>query len=177
MQLIQNPRTLIYERRDSEAIAFAGGDAQEGSSLTGIRHAKADTQEGDNYKALPAFTFPPQPFDSASYSSAPLTDVIRTQVFHEEEGSRCRGILLEYRNGSKRALGQCKVGVDQNQECTEPACICYRNSFGNGQQSVQVHISKERSHRHEEEDWICCNMRGVLEFWFSNKKEKIQWQQ
>ncbi|KAL7953915.1 hypothetical protein V8C34DRAFT_295674 [Trichoderma compactum] len=170
VQLVKDPLTLIYERPDSEAITFVGGHACGAASSA----ASAEQEAAD---ALPAFTFRQQPFSAANYSSAPLNDVIRTQLFHERGSPTCRGIILEYRNGAKRALGQCRLGIDRTEECTEPVRFCYSNSLIGGRQSVQVHIAKDSSHTHEGGGWICCMMRGDLEFWFTNKEGKINWQQ
>ncbi|KAK5992233.1 hypothetical protein PT974_05634 [Cladobotryum mycophilum] len=56
-----------------------------------------------------------------NFSSAPLYDVVLAKVFKEVKTGLIKGILLEYRDGSKKALGQCRVGLDSVQSFTEPS--------------------------------------------------------
>lgn len=170
--LVQHPLTLIYERPEGEAVTFVGGYSDGTVPLAALQ-LEADEQK--DTEAEPAFTFQyrKQPFRSASYSSAPLNNVYRAQVFYERGASACRGIVLEYRNGSKQALGQCKLGVDQSEEYLEPTQLCCSSL---GKNSVQVRFSNGSSHKHEESGWTCCLMRGVLEFWFSDKEVKLNWE-
>lgn len=175
VQVMQHPLTLMYERPDGEAVTFIGGYADGAAAPSAAIQLEADEQK--EAEAVPAFTFQyrKQPFRSASYSSAPLSDVIRAQVFYERGASACRGIVLEYRNGSKRALGQCKLGaIDQSEECLDPVQLCYSSL---GKNSVQIKLFNGSSHAHEETGWTCCLMRGVLEFWFSDKEVKLNWEQ
>lgn len=176
VQSIHHPHTLIYKRPDGEAVTFVGGHA--GGAAPPLAATQLEIDEQKDAEAEPTFTFQyrKQPFRSASYSSAPLSDVIRAQVFYERgRASVCRGIVLEYSNGSKRALGQCKLGVDQIEECMEPAQICY---YSPGKNSVQVKVSNGSLHAgHGEAGWTCCLMRGVLEFWFSDGEMKLNWKQ
>ncbi|UKZ87605.1 uncharacterized protein TrAFT101_003391 [Trichoderma asperellum] len=165
VQLIQHPLTLIYERPDGEAVTFVGGYAKQ---------LEADEQKDAEAVSTFTFQYRRQPFMSATYSSAPLNDVIRTRVFYERGAPACRGIVLEYGNGSKRGLGQCRLGVDQTEECIDPTQLCYSSL---GKNSVQVRFSNGSSHWHEETGWTCCMMRGVLEFWFSDTEVKLNWQQ
>ncbi|KAL6790186.1 hypothetical protein GGI42DRAFT_365683 [Trichoderma sp. SZMC 28013] len=171
--LVKDPLTLVYERPDSEAITFVGGHSRHAAPLAEIRDTKPKAEQEDT-EAFSTFKFKGHPFKPAYYSSAPLDDVTRTEIFQERGGSTCRGILLEYRNGSRRALGQCKVGIDDIQECIEPMQLCYNNLLVNGTQSVQVCISREILHTHDERGWVCCIMKGVLELWFNNRQEKIK---
>lgn len=174
VKLIQHPRTLIYQSPAGEVISFVGGHADGAALWTTEQKSDAEVEP-----VLPTFRYRKHPFRSASYSSAPLRNVIRAQVFYERRASAsaCRGIVLEYRDGSKRALGQCRLGVDQSEECFEPARLCYGSL---GKNSVQVTVcSRGGSHAgHEEETgWTCCSMRGVLEFWFSETDVKIDWKE
>lgn len=167
VQLIQHPTTLIYERPDNEGVRFVGG------------HAGGPDEQNDA-EAAPAFTFRyrKQPFRSASYSSALLSNVVRAQVYiaRRYANSVCRGVLLEYTDGSKRALGECKVGVDRVEECFEPTHFCYNAALRN---NVQVKVSTGSSHpthpTHEGSGWTCCLMKGAMEFWFSEREVEINW--
>jgi hypothetical protein len=141
-----------------------------------------EADEAKDAEAEPPFTFQyrKQPFRSASYSSAPLSNVIRTQVFIGKQlsASVCRGIILEYKDGSKRALGQCKLGVDRSEECMNPAQLCYTPVTKHNMKHVQVKGFDESSHpSHEETEWTCCLMKGTLEFWFSEREVELNWKQ
>ncbi|KAL7927399.1 hypothetical protein ACQKWADRAFT_276567 [Trichoderma austrokoningii] len=169
VKLIQHPLTLIYESPAGEVVSFVGG------------HATAEQRDDAEVEDfVPTFQYRKHPFRSASYSSAPLGNVIRAQVFYKRRASapECRGIVLEYRNGSTRALGQCRLGVDLSEECFEPAQLCY-SSLGNNSVQVKVYSNGDlhAGHDDEEADWTCCLMRGVLEFWFSETDAKINWKQ
>ncbi|PON20766.1 hypothetical protein TGAM01_v210367 [Trichoderma gamsii] len=81
VQLIQHPLTLIYERPDSEGVHVVGGHAGGAAPLAAMQ---LEADEAKDAEAEPTFTFQyrKQPFRSASYSSAPLSNVIRTHVFY-----------------------------------------------------------------------------------------------
>ncbi|PTB43846.1 hypothetical protein M441DRAFT_77018 [Trichoderma asperellum CBS 433.97] len=166
IQLIKQPSILIYERPDSQKITFVGGVAEPTISF--------------EIPAFMPFNYRRTPFISANYSSAPLFNVCRTHIYHEAGTKTCRGILVEYLDGSKRALGHCRVGIDQTEVCIEPGQLCYAPTIsanprsGLRQQSVQVVISKENAHEHDGPDWICCAMKGVLGFWFNHNDTQIE---
>lgn len=179
MQSIQHPLTLIYERPDSEGVHFVGGYTGGAAPLPAMQ-LEADEQRGSEAEPTFSFQYRKQPFRSASYSSAPLSNVIRAQVFSERRfsDSVCRGILLEYRDGSKRALGQCKLGVARSEECINPAQLCFTSVVTNNVNNVKVKVFNGSSHpAHEETGWTCCLMNGVLEFWFSEREVKLNWKQ
>lgn len=166
IQLIEQPSILIYERPDNQEIRFVGGLAEPTISL--------------EIPAFIPFHDRRPPFTSANYSSASLFNVRRTHIYYEAGVKTCRGILVEYLDGSRRALGHCKVDIDQTQECIEPGQLCYNSTISNNplsglkRQSVQVVISKENAHEHVGPGWICCAMKGVLGFWFDDRDTKIE---
>lgn len=174
VQFIQHPLTLIYERPDSEGVHFVGGHVG-GTAPLATTQLEADEQKDAEAKPTFTFRYRKQPFRSSSYSSARLSNVIRAQVFYGKRFSTsiCRGVLLEYRDGSKRALGECKLGVDRIEECFEPTHFCYNSVLKN---NVQVKTSDGSSHpTHEENGWTCCLMKGVMEFWFSEREVQLNW--
>ncbi|KAK8065301.1 hypothetical protein PG997_012048 [Apiospora hydei] len=78
-------------------------------------------------------SFSASPIHHAIFSSAPLDNVTRLQVLGETEsepsssGIICHAILLDYANGARRALGNCRLGVDSVvRTYLHPARICYR---------------------------------------------------
>jgi hypothetical protein len=44
------------------------------------------------------------------FSSALLAEIQCAYIFEDDELGLCRGILFEYKNGSSRAVGQCRLG-------------------------------------------------------------------
>ncbi|KAK5997944.1 hypothetical protein PT974_00312 [Cladobotryum mycophilum] len=68
---------------------------------------------------------PRSPFRESFISTAPLGNVYKTQVFSERKTQKCMGIIFEYRDGSTRAIGQCRLGVDNVETCVEPTRLCY----------------------------------------------------
>ncbi|KAK8001404.1 hypothetical protein PG991_013626 [Apiospora marii] len=63
----------------------------------------------------------------ALFFSAPLDNVTRLQVLGDPGSGHCHAVLLDYANGSRRALGNCRLGVDPViGTYLEPARICCR---------------------------------------------------
>lgn len=70
------------------------------------------------------------PIPSACNFYASLERVVCAQVFSDNESSKCRGILLEYEDGVKRTLGQCRLGFDAVRSYEHPTAFCYlTNSY------------------------------------------------
>lgn len=73
----------------------------------------------------------------------------------------------------QRALGQCRVGVDTYEEYNNPPFLCFRNKkvrqdyTGRQVHSVVAKCFSEIPQDHDESDWICCRMAGVLDCWFT----------
>lgn len=61
----------------------------------------------------------------AFFSSASLEGILNVHVFTVSQNKFCKGILIEYENGSKRALGQCRLGLDQVQSWHRPLSMHY----------------------------------------------------
>ena len=120
------------------------------------------------------------PFTSAFFSAAPLSDAKFVTVFNHFETGFCMGILLEYKNGSRRSLGQCRLGLD-NAVCYDgPSRGCLRQiethvplkkRIASGTstlvKSTVVKFTRDAKHNHSEDGWTCFPMQGELEFWFS----------
>lgn len=166
------------------------------------------------YSQLPAHNPPPEvspPFgdlppreisranDYSSYlSTAPLDKPIaRITVFCDAERDFDRGLLIEYKDGGQRALGQCRVGVDDETEFENPQCLCIsRGGYTYvvpkpaarqpGTQHWQVFyaqctedIGDGHEHAHDDEDdiWECIPVGqpgcGRLEVWFTAKTGRV----
>ncbi len=123
--------------------------------------------------------------------AAPLKNVASLTLFYARlqpktlDAKYCRGILLEYENGGQRAIGECRIGVDQYQIYRKPSRICYRYLSLNVTPStwettrtamkVEGGSDDESDHTNEEEGWKCCGMQGRLDFWFWFPAGHLTW--
>lgn len=118
------------------------------------------------------------------------------RAFVDAKRSICRGLLLTYDNGGMRALGECRLGVDDSWATTHPAAICFQEKrywtypsetykemlqYGaavaitavadsNNTDVVQAG-QQQQQHMHAEDDgWTCCTIgQGILHFyWMGN---------
>lgn len=122
-------------------------------------------------------------FNGPCYSEAPLSNVIRALVFHEEGTQNCRGILFHYANGGKRAVGECRVGVYPSISFPAPARICLadvadtrlviKHEREPPLHGAMVRFSAGKDHGHGEEGWVCYEMRGEMRFWFTSEETKV----
>lgn len=119
-------------------------------------------------------------FQGAHFSTAQLENVAQAHIFYGGENGICRGVLLEYENGGQRALGQCRLNVDRVNSCTKPARICFfRTSYFRARTEIQLKaikvefLPKFEQHHHVEEGWICSEMAGELDFWFSHEESDV----
>jgi hypothetical protein len=109
------------------------------------------------------------------FSHASLENVCKTQVFYEEDGIHCRGMLIEYNNGSQRALGECRLLVDRSETYHNPSLISFANTkrlrSRNPRwprrfeecEAVQVRFDGVAF---EGDTWTHSPMTGTLKFWF-----------
>lgn len=98
------------------------------------------------------------------------------------------GILLDYARGGRKALGQCRFGVDKVQTCTWPNRLCYipsekrtasqpirvSSAVFHTPTSFSVESGNEADHTHDENEWECTHMTGNLNFWFSKCQSFIR---
>lgn len=138
---------------------------------------------GDNAQITPFTPVADPPFKYAFFSSGSLEAVFSTTVFYEEESRFCKGIIIKYHDGTRRALGQCRLGVDPTQYCTAPSHLChsrithYRPGATFPRHGVSVEFTTEPKHQHNEEatrDWECCRMKGILQFWCNSSQTALQ---
>lgn len=64
-------------------------------------------------------------FSDMLVSSASLEGILNVHVFSDKQRNLCKGILIEYEDGSKRALGQCRLGWDSVTSWRRPLSIFY----------------------------------------------------
>ncbi len=120
------------------------------------------------------------PLRSGIYSIAPLENVTRLHMFKDRERGLCRGILLEYRNGARRTVGQCRIGMDHVDVCTSPTAICFspqtycQPGSEAKRQALLIASTDQLDHMHDDKGWACCKMKGKLEFWFTAEESAMQ---
>ncbi|RFU77896.1 hypothetical protein TARUN_4294 [Trichoderma arundinaceum] len=116
---------------------------------------------------------PPAP-SPAFLSSAPLEHVIFIRVFTDVDIGTCRGLLLEYENGSQRSLGECRIGLDLERTYRNPVCICIAQEPDDRRPDIKVRADCKPEHKHKSDDWKCHRMRGTLKFWFTYQQSGIE---
>ncbi|KAI1392105.1 uncharacterized protein F4822DRAFT_115524 [Hypoxylon trugodes] len=99
------------------------------------------------------------------FSSAPLENVRKARVFYSNYTNYCSGILLYYENGSQRALGQCRVLIDNERSFAKPTHICFCNTKNRdylfGSKPLWLVVEFRNSACNHTEDWTCSKMSGV----------------
>jgi len=123
------------------------------------------------------------PFRNACFSLAALDNLRRISIFSNDELGFCMGMLLEYKNGAQRSLGQCRIDVDPVKSYTKPLRIClrrrryYQAGISVKLQATTVQIVEKDECEHsrvgDEERWTCFPMCGALEFWFSDRETRL----
>ncbi|KAK5630102.1 hypothetical protein RRF57_005817 [Xylaria bambusicola] len=152
------PITLIYgEPQELQPISIFGAYPSPGSDI-------------------PLFETPEFEPDitGAYFSWAPLSDIQLVNTFYDEDTGLCKGIIFHYRNGGSRALGQCRLNVDQSMTVIEPCVLCfqsasYSTSAGRSQRhGVRVEVTRDGAHEHSDSGWKCLPIgNGVLTFSFT----------
>lgn len=123
------------------------------------------------------------PLPAAYLSSASLENVLNIYIFTDKLTKLCKGIMIDYNNGLKRALGQCRLGLDSVQSykspltlsyasISQPACgkyqILYKNVY------VICDSLNELNLQDEELVWEHHEMKGQLYFWFTAHEVYLQ---
>ena len=165
-----DPETLIFDRRELDGISVLGfylnNQPRDREGLTSCIRGP------EGY---------PSPFVDASnaqvtnFSSAPLQNIILAKVFREKVHRFCKGLVFEYGTGAQRALGDCRLGVEPYQTYTQPQFLCIRQITYETTRSrldrraFMIQFPDNREHGHEEQDWRCLEMSGVLQLWFTHE--------
>ncbi|KAH8683636.1 hypothetical protein BGZ61DRAFT_424903 [Ilyonectria robusta] len=120
------------------------------------------------------------PFERAYFSSAPLEGVTRVHTFEDKDDKFCQGIILEYANGSQRAIGQCRFGLDPVTTVVNPSQICLAENEYRPKEPIRPprlptrmrvrFFSDDDYKRHKAHDgktiWKSFPVKGTIEFWF-----------
>ena len=117
-----------------------------------------------------------------SFSSATLDHVASVQVFYYEDGRSCRGLLFTYENGGQRAVGQCRLFVDQSRHFEKPSQLCFRGIDSDPPSTVyyktrvEIQFPLDSVHQlREGAGWECMAMTGWFYFWFTDKEDLVQY--
>lgn len=176
--LANPPTTLIYGRTEARKLSVIGA------------FPKATLRAGEN----PEFsndsgpercpTYFPQASFAVNFSTAPLDKVTVAKVFHQAGSSCCRGLLFEYQNGARRALGDCRVGVDPYETYETPRTLGvsvtsdWTTNVMRELRQVTIHFTDQSiSNDGGEEEVLCCTfyeMKGILRFWFDHQQSLIE---
>lgn len=162
----KRPRTLIYKKNDVAPIYFCDAVSDEPTKRELIIRnyiASDDRRRGLIY-----------------FSSTCLKGATAIRVFHVPTTNICRGLLLEYEGGARRALGECRLGVDPAQDFVGMKKLCFVNTKYQelGSTSaidvVIVECHEHADHTHQDIGWTCCDMRGCVKVWFSGISNEMR---
>ncbi|PKK41124.1 hypothetical protein CI102_14443 [Trichoderma harzianum] len=158
----RRPLALIHHVPSSGSMEFIGTDADKQTET-----AEPNVQRQD------------WPLHRAFFSFASLEGVLDVHVFSDELRNLCKGILFEYENGSKRTVGQCRLGWDRVQSWRKPLSMFYDSASYQitdpagvrdpvRHKSARVTFDSESDHVSEDGtlDKSFYPMRGCLNFWF-----------
>ncbi|KAM0258087.1 hypothetical protein ACHAQJ_003992 [Trichoderma viride] len=158
---------LIHSVPISGLMTFIATDADEHTETT-----DADIQP--TIEALPR----------AFFSSASLEDILNVHVFTNEWKNLCRGVLIEYEDGSKRSLGQCRLDMDVVQSWHKPLSFFHvpglygRREGGSTVESKCVQVAFDSESDHVLEDGTLetnyYEMKGRINFWFTLNDTELQ---
>ncbi|KJR80117.1 uncharacterized protein SPSK_10316 [Sporothrix schenckii 1099-18] len=162
-----NQMTFVYgEPFESEPVKIVGACSGETQS---IDDAGRLVQPALSVQTTSATRFP-----DTYVSSAPLRDIRSVRVFYAN--GTCRGLLLRYKNGGVRALGECRLFVDESWVVDHPAVICYRplqyraykHVYHDG---IAVDVARTARHCHNEDGWECHDIsQGVLHLHYTTNR-------
>jgi hypothetical protein len=109
------------------------------------------------------------PLSDACYASAQLKDVASIWIFRDNKDQFCRGLIVEYFNGTERALGCCRIGVDQAERCPAVERLSFKAAQRIGLsidrtvivRTYQVSIGSG----YDSAGWTSCSEGDILEVW------------
>jgi hypothetical protein len=121
--------------------------------------------------------------NDAYVSTAKMSNFRWIRIFYDAFDGFCRGMILKYRDGAERALGQCRIGVDPCRTYLRPLWMCYlrTTSLDEGSQAqlrvVRAECSDEVNHRHYDDKWRCRvvgPLGSIIQFQFSNRETDLR---
>lgn len=108
------------------------------------------------------------------FSTSPLEDVTKVDIYTSQYTGLCVGMLLHYQSRGQRALGQCRLGVDAVETHLQPNQICVKRirfadlRSGEIKESAAIDCTTDRLHEHGDEGWVCYAFKGSFEVCFDN---------
>ncbi|EPE05602.1 hypothetical protein F503_02341 [Ophiostoma piceae UAMH 11346] len=173
----RSSKTICLSRGNQ--MTFVYGEPFESEPVKIVGACSGKTQPIDDADRLLQPAFPMQTtiatrFPDTYVSSAPLRDVRSVRVFYAKD--TCRGMLLWYKNGGVRALGECRLFVDESWAVAHPAAVCYRPLQYRAYKHVHhdgviVYVARTARHSHEEDGWKCHDIgQGVLHFHYTTNR-------
>ncbi|KAF4984743.1 hypothetical protein FZEAL_104 [Fusarium zealandicum] len=179
MLLDSPPVSLVTNERRGGQISSWGIEVQDDSATNAVvSTSQAAPREPEIYPTL-------------LYSTAPLEGIKRLSIYHARYTEFCVGLLLEYHNGARRSLGQCRVGVDSFTTCLDPVRICFYSEpsvwgrqRGRRRRAGPVRVESNKCEStalperiHDGEGWACCPLKGSLECWFDHREIHFEWKE
>ncbi|PSR77849.1 hypothetical protein BD289DRAFT_137376 [Coniella lustricola] len=116
---------------------------------------------------------PVKVYNTTYFSSAPTCGILKAYVFEDNTTGFCRGILFEYEGYIRRAVGQCRLGVDRSKEYKMPSFIyiCSFTTILDLQRFNKLEIrfgSQPGLPQGDNENWEGWRLGpGSIHFWFS----------
>jgi hypothetical protein len=110
------------------------------------------------------------------HSHAPLENIRQVRMFYYQDRSvqSCKGLLVEYDDGGKRALGQCRLHVDPSDTFERPTRIAFLHVADTYPRRLEVLFDELPSADHPQlNEWFYYEMTGTLDFWFSTNHERM----
>ncbi|KAJ4864924.1 hypothetical protein T069G_01454 [Trichoderma breve] len=166
----RRPLTLIHHVPSSGSMEFIGTDADKQTETTEPNIQRQDW-----------------PLHRAFFSFASLEGVLNVHVFSDKLRNLCKGILFEYENGSKRTVGQCRLGWDRVQSWRKPLSLFYDSASYQitdpagvldpvKHKGVRVAFDSESDHVSKDDtlEKNFYSMRGCINFWFLNNDAEIE---
>ncbi|KAI1158973.1 hypothetical protein F5B18DRAFT_638719, partial [Nemania serpens] len=154
----RTPVTLIYEEpQELQPISIFGTYPSSGSDTPSLVSQSFESGTAGAY-----------------FSWAPLGHIQSANIFYDGDTKLCRGIIFHYKNGGSRAVGQCRLNVDQSMMVMQPCVLCFQStpysiSAGRLQRyGLRVEITGDATHQHSDDGWQCVPLgSGVLTFSFT----------
>lgn len=118
-----------------------------------------------------------------NFSAAPLDNVALAKVFHQEGSFYCRGLLFVYQGGARRALGDCRVGIDPYETYETPRTLCasvisdWKTHTVRELRRVRIHFTEQSIGDDGDDEVLGCDfyeMKGTLCFWFDHEQSHIE---
>lgn len=105
----------------------------------------------------------------ACHSSARLEDVSCIWVYRDAATGVFGGLVVEYRNGHRRALGSCRAGIDRVERCEELGDLYFQVTWDGRWPSSKVAVGSAPAIAEGEKRWKPLVESRTLDVWFSSR--------